>query len=214
MADIAKLADINWFVWLLTGLMLLSGLIAVWKIISEALAIIGKPIGWYKQRAKDHEMVLENTTAIKELAALHAQDTKIANEHDEKLREELSTFMTEVKTDIKTFADNRTSDRAKSFDIQKELSDAIKTVAQGQAVIDKQIEALMIGSMELLGNTIDERYEKYISLGGIPQNEIDEFDSIYEAYRRLNGNHGRQTKYEYVKNHLPVIPVKTELVRR
>lgn len=72
----------------------------------------------------------------------------------------------------------------------------------------------MCGSKELLGNTIDERYARYIELGGIPQNEIDEFDSIFEAYQNLNGNHGRETKYEYVKNHLSVIPVKTELVMK
>ena len=34
----------------------------------------------------------------------------------------------------------------------------------------------------------------------------------YTAYKDLGGNHSRDTKYFYVKNHLSVIPVKTKLV--
>lgn len=165
-----------------------------------------------REKREDHNSILANTQAIKDLAELHEKDNQISNEHDEMIREELSTFMTEVRTDIKQFTENRVHDREQSREIQRELNNSIKAIVDSQKSRDEQVEALMCGSKELLGNTIDERYEKYISLGGIPQNEVDEFDSIYAAYKGLHGNHGRQTKYEYVKEHLPVIPVKTELV--
>lgn len=70
----------------------------------------------------------------------------------------------------------------------------------------------MCGNKELLGAEIDRRYREYISLDGIPESEVDEFNDIYSAYKRLNGNHRRDAKYNYVKDHLSVIPVETTLV--
>ena len=99
------------------------------------------------------------------------------------------------------------------MEIQQQLTESIKELVKSQQSNAEKISALMCGSKELLGNTIDERYEKYIELQGIPQNEVDEFNSIFEAYKGLNGNHGRETKYNYVKNHLPIIPTKTTLIK-
>lgn len=78
--------------------------------------------------------------------------------------------------------------------------------------ITHEIEALMCGCKELLGAEIDKRYREYIALKGIPESEVNEFDDIFAAYKGLNGNHSRDTKYNYVKNHLTVIPVETKLV--
>lgn len=167
----------------------------------------------------------EKLDAVIELAKKTAENLdKLQQRHandEEDFRNSLNNYMEESRKDRKAlhdemtkFTSNRISDREQSLQIQKELSDSIKGLINGQKDRDEQIIALMCGTKELLGSTIDELYEKYINLNGIPQNEVDEFDSIYGAYRGLNGNHGRQTKYEYVKEHLPVIPVKTELVMR
>lgn len=72
-----------------------------------------------------------------------------------------------------------------------------------------QIESLMVGTKELLGDKIDQKYTKYIRLNGIPSDEIDEFNSVYDAYRGLHGNHNREKKYEYVMNNLQILPVET-----
>ncbi|MBC5688218.1 hypothetical protein H8S37_04650 [Mediterraneibacter sp. NSJ-55] len=69
----------------------------------------------------------------------------------------------------------------------------------------------MFGSMELLGDKIDQRFSRYISLDGIPENEVEEFEGIYAAYKKLGGNHKREEKYKYVKQHLKVIPVVSKL---
>lgn len=45
-------------------------------------------------------------------------------------------------------------------------------------------------------------------MNGIPENEVSEFDGLFFAYKLLNGNHGREQKYKYVKEHLPVLPVE------
>ena len=187
-------------------------LVSFVSLIEKASVIIGKPFKWIKKKDDDHKLIMDAMATMKLMQETHAADKKEVNDKNDKLEKALTDFMTEVKADIKTFTDNRKNDRAQSFEIQKQLTDSIQTVIGNNQIRDEQINALMCGSKELLGNTIDERYEKYIKLGGIPQNEVDEFDSIYDAYTGLNGNHGRKTKYEYVKEHLPVIPVKTELV--
>lgn len=212
MNDINALTDINFIAVFLGLFIILIAFNKILDILGSTAKHIKKPINWFQTRDKDHELILANAEAIKNLAELHEKDNKISNEHDDMIRDELSIFMIEVKDDIKKFTDNRVNDRNQSLQIQKELTEAIKSLTESEKTRNEQIEILMCGSKELLGNTIDERYEKYIELGGIPQNEVDEFDSIYEAYKNLNGNHGREAKHEYVKKHLPIIPVKTELV--
>ena len=214
MGDIEALTEIS-FVSIFLGIFILViAFNKIVEVIGKAKKNIDKPVNWFKNRNKDHELIMANAEAIKELAEVHKRDNDISDEHDEMIRQELSTFMTEVRSDIKQFTDNRVKDRGQSLEIQKELTNAIKALTESEKSRDEQIAALMCGSKELLGNTIDERYEKYVDLGGIPQNEVDEFDSIFEAYTQLHGNHGRETKYNYVKQHLPVIPVKTELIMK
>lgn len=179
--------------------------------------------GWETEKMRKHREDHEKIDILMELTKKNAENLdKLQQRHtkdEEDFRNSLNNYMEESRKDRKAlhdemakFTNNRVSDRKQSLQIQKELSDSIKDLIDRQGNRDEQIVALMCGTKELLGSTIDELYEKYINLKGIPQNEVDEFDSIYSAYRGLNGNHGRQTKYEYVKNHLPVIPVKTELV--
>lgn len=179
--------------------------------------------GWETEKMRKHREDHEKIDILMELTKKTAENLdKLQQRHtkdEEAFRKSLNDYMEESRKDRKElhdemskFTSNRVSDRQQSLQTQKELSDSIKDLIDRQGNRDEQIVALMCGTKELLGSTIDELYEKYINLKGIPQNEVDEFDSIYSAYRGLNGNHGRQTKYEYVKNHLPVIPVKTELV--
>jgi hypothetical protein len=131
---------------------------------------------------------------------------------NDKLEKMLSEFMVEVRNEIKQFTSNRVHDREQSLEIQKELTNSIKAVAEIQMERDEKIDALICGSKELLGSTIDQLYSRYLALNGVPENEVDELDDIFQAYKRLNGNHRRDLKYDYIKNHLEVIPVETKLV--
>ena len=199
-----------------------------WFIIFVAIVVAGKFLyttfiediiqkhGWeskkMRQRREDHELLIKTSQNLAALQEKHEKDENHLEECLSKFIEETRKENNELRSDMRQFTENRVHDRGQSLEIQKELTDSIKTIVDSQKERDEQINALMCGTKELLGNTIDELYEKYISLHGIPQNEVDEFDSIYAAYKGLNGNHGRETKYLYVKEHLQVIPVKTELV--
>ena len=208
-----------WFVFFVVISIVLAGKF-IYKTFVEDII---QKYGWETQRMRKHREDHEKIEVLMGLTKKTAENLeKLQERHskdEEEFRQSLNNYMEESRKDRKAlhdemskFTSNRVNDRQQSLQIQKELKDSVNSIIEGQKSRDEQIVALMCGSKELLGNTIDERYEKYINLGGIPQNEVDEFDSIYGAYRGLNGNHGRQTKYEYVKEHLPVIPVKTELV--
>lgn len=213
MDAIQHLTQYNWFV-------VVSAIIVAmlaFKFLSDLFEWFVNKFGieTKSMREKRENKELLKTTA-ENLAALQAKHTT----DEETFRKDLNDYMKESREDrralheeMKQYSENRIADRQQSFQIQKELTDSIKEITKGQCERDGRIAALMEGSKELLGDTIDQRYDKYIALGGIPQNEVDEFDAIYNAYRGLKGNHGRQTKYEYVKKHLAVLPVKTEIIK-
>lgn len=212
MDEFKELINLNWF-------MIFVGVVTAmlaFKFLSDLFEWFVKKFGieTKSMREKRESKELWKTTA-ENLAALQTKHT----EDEETFRKNLNDYIEESRKDrialhaeMKQYSDNRVADRKQSFQIQKELTDSIKEIVKGQGERDEQIAALMEGSKELLGDTIDQRYDKYIALNGIPQNEVDEFDAIYNAYRGLRGNHGRETKYEYVKKHLTVLPVKTEII--
>ena len=190
--------------------------------VIQQSGIIKKHFGIKTKSDLDHELLVKTS---KNLATLQDQHIKDMDEfkkrqeenvaqsitHDEKIRNELQAFTTEVRDAIdrlnaqmKQYNDNRVHDRAQSFEIQRQLNERSDDR-------DKKIESLMIGSMELLGDKIDQRFSRYVALDGIPENEVEEFDGIFAAYKGLGGNHKRAEKYRYVKDHMKVIPVESKL---
>ena len=179
---------------------ILSAILAgqfLYKIVIEG---IFQKYGWETKKMRQHREDNEKFNAVMELVNKTAENLdKLQQRHtkdEEDFRNSLNNYMEESRKERKAlhdemakFTNNRVSDRQQSLQIQKELSDSIKDLIDRQGNRDEQIVALMCGTKELLGSTIDELYEKYINLKGIPQNEVDEFDSIYSAYRGLNGNH-------------------------
>lgn len=87
------------------------------------------------------------------------------------------------------------------IDLQKRHSD-----------IDKQIDSLMVAQREVLADRINQKYKYYISIKGIPEDEIEEFTNLHDAYKGVGGNHSGDAKYEYCINHLSVVPVETKLI--
>ena len=190
--------------------------------VIQQSGIIKKHFGIKTKSDLDHELLIKTSQNLATLQDQHIKDMdefkKRQEEnvvqsitHDERIRNELQAFTTEVRDAIdrlnaqmKQYNDNRVHDRAQSFEIQKQLNERSDDR-------DKKIESLMIGSMELLGDKIDQRFSRYVALDGIPENEVEEFDGIFAAYKGLGGNHKRAEKYRYVKDHMKVIPVESKL---
>ena len=218
MNDVNTLIELDWqqlIIALVVGLGVVVGFL-------KSVEYIATKLGIETQKSRDHKLVEQTARNLTELQNQHVSDIKAFKEsqqanveqsikHDERIRNELKEFTTEVRTAIDSlniqmqqYNENRIHDRAQSFEIQKHLNERSDDR-------DKKIEALMLGNMELLGDKIDQRFSRYVALDGIPENEVEEFDGIFAAYKALNGNHKREEKYKYVKNHMKVIPVESKL---
>lgn len=198
------------------------GLLAIFVFILSKLDFIKKFFGIKTKADIGRELLEQTSRGLSELQKQHANDMKEFRdkqnenvrqsiEHDERIRSDLLSFMTEMRDVVDSltqqmnqYSENRIHDREQSREIQRQLNERSDDR-------DKKIEALMLGNMELLGDKIDQRFSRYVALDGIPENEVEEFDGIFAAYKALNGNHKREEKYKYVKNHMKVIPVESKL---
>lgn len=147
----------------------------------------------FQREKKEQKILLEET--VEKVTELNNKFNKAANNTDNLFNDKMIDFYTPY--------------REQSIRIQKDLKESIEYLAKSDSTRSEQIESLMTGTKELLGDKIDQKYEKYIRLGGIPSDEVDEFNSVYDAYRGLMGNHNREKKYNYVTDNLPIIPVTT-----
>lgn len=218
MDEILCLTNVNFPSLFVSVFTILIGTKAIVSICEWFFNKLGLETKWMREKRRDRELLLKTSDSLAKLHERHEADDMKSDKHDNEIRHDLSEFMDEMRVsikqtqkEIKQFYKNRNNDRQQSLKIQKELTDAIKSIKDGEKNRDKQIEALMCGNKELLGAEIDKRFRQYIALNGIPESEVDEFDDIYIAYKKNNGNHNRDTKYNYVKNHLQVIPVETKL---
>lgn len=212
MGDIQAIADVNLLQWIIVGFIIIFAVNKSIEAIGKFANHIGKPIKWIKTQNLDHELIMENTKAIKELAEIHKRDNELSDEHDDEIKKQFSAFMREIKNDIKTFTNNRIHDREQSLAIQKELTDSIKNIVDNNATRDKQIENLMRAQREVLANQINEKYKHYINLQGIPEDELDEFINLHTAYKGCGGNSSGDAKFEYCIKHLSVIPAVRKLI--
>lgn len=190
-----------------------------WQFLDRLLVWVFEKTGiefrHIRKRREEHELLIKTAENLSRLQEQHQEDLKRATQSDKEIKQEFSEFVEVIKGAITAqreqmdiYDQNRINDREKSREVQKELSESIDKLAEGAEERKKQIKALMCGSMELLGDKIDQRFSKYVAMKGIPENEVSEFDGLFFAYKLLNGNHGREQKYKYVKEHLPVLPVE------
>ena len=218
MDEIVTLVEIDWKSVIIALVLALGFVVALLK----ALEYLAEKFGIETKKQRDHKLLIQTSQNLTALQEQHTKDIKEFKDsqtenvnqsirHDEIIKEELKSFIDEIRSSIVSltnqmnqYSENRIHDREQSFEIQRQLN-------KRSDDRDKKIEALMLGNMELLGDKIDQRFSRYVALDGIPENEVEEFDGIFTAYKALNGNHKREEKYKYVKNHMKVIPVEAKI---
>lgn len=212
MSDLKQIIQIDWWQFIITLCLLLVCIKFIWTLIDwllfEKLGIETKKM---KQRREDRELLEETAKLAKTTAENLDKLQKRHCKDEEEFRKSLNDYMEESRKDRKAlhdemtkFSDNRVSDRKQSLEIQKELKESI-------ADRDEQVGSLVVANKEMLAEKINEKYKYYISIGGIPEDEYDEFVSLHSAYNGVGGNHHGDAKFQYCIEHLPIIPVKTKL---
>lgn len=219
MESIQALFNINFSYVFVSVFTILIGVKAIISMFEWIIGKLGLETKWMRARREEHDLLIQTSKNLTDLQQQHNHDVEESNMHDENIKEELSAFMSEIKStvsetqsEIKQFAENRITDRKRSLEIQKELTDSIKNIVEYNFNKDKQIDNLMAAQREVLADKINEKYKYYISIKGIPEDEVDEFTNLHTAYKGVGGNHNGDAKYEYCMHHLHVIPVETKLM--
>ncbi len=219
MSEIIELTKINFSSVFIAVFVILFGIKAIVSLFEWIINKLGLETKWIKKQREEHELLIQTSQSLAELKEKHNHDVEESNSHDENIKAELQSFMSDMKesitntqNEIKQFAENRVHDREQSLQIQKELTNSIKEIVATNSSKDLQIDNLMAAQREIIADKINEKYKYYISIKGIPEDEVSEFTNLHTAYKGVGGNHSGDAKYEYCINHLPVIPVETKLV--
>lgn len=206
MGDITQIAAIDWWYVFAAVVLLLIGIKLVWTLFDwfffEKLGIETRKM---KQRRQDSELLKATAEGLKALEKKHDKDKTELNNC-------LTSFTRETRNAIKSQDDNNQEHWETSKQIRQELTVAINALVDDNKVKGEQINSLINANKEMLAEKINEKYKYYISIGGIPEDEYDEFVSMHKAYNGVGGNSHGDAKFEYCIEHLPIIPVDTKLV--
>lgn len=219
MDAIENLFNIEWQVVILgviTALFAFKAIVEIFKwLLFDFLGIETKAM---RMKREEHELLLKTANDLKDLSARHLEDVNQSIKHDEKIQENLDSCINEIRESLKKtqdtitqFAENRVHDREQSFAIQKELTTSIAKLAKSDSSRDEQINNIMWAQKESLADKINQKYKHYIAINGIPEDEVDEFVSLHQAYNGVGGNHHGDAKFNYCMEHLPIIPVEVKL---
>lgn len=127
-------------------------------------------------------------------------------------RREDKKLLNETAKLAKSTAEGLTNLENRHTKDEKEFRERLDGYIEGGQEDREKINSLITAQKEILAEKINEKYKYYLSIGGIPEDEYDEFVSLHTAYNGVGGNHHGDAKFEYCINHLPIIPVETKLV--
>lgn len=206
MNDLKQLTQIDWWQVFLAVCLLLFCVKALWSLLDwllfEKLGIETKKM---KQRREETELLKATAEGLSALKQKHDKD-------ECELKDCLASFIDETRNALKIQDENNREHWETSKQIRKELADTIKELADDSQEKNKQINSLIVANKEILAEKINEKYKHYIAIGGIPEDEYDEFVGMHKAYNGVGGNSHGDAKFKYCMEHLPVIPVETKLV--
>lgn len=206
MDELKQLAQIDWWYVFIAFCILLFCIKAVWSLLDwllfEKLGIETKKM---KNKRQESELLKATAEGLNALKKKH-------NEDETELKKSLTSFIAETQNALKAQDESNREHWEISKQIRKELADTIKELADDGQKKCEQISSLIVANKEMLAEKINEKYKYYISIGGIPEDEYDEFVSMHGAYKGVGGNSHGDAKFKYCIEHLPVIPVETKLV--
>lgn len=205
MNDFQQLPQIDWWYVFIAVCLLLMCIKVIWSLLDwilfEKLGIETKKM---KQRRQDSELLKATAEGLNNLKKKHDED-------ESELKACLTSFIEETRNAMKAQDESNREHWETSKQIRKELTDTIKEVVSDNQQKDEQIKSLIVANKEMLAEKINEKYKYYISIGGIPEDEYEEFVSMHKAYNGVGGNSHGDAKFEYCMEHLPLIPVETKL---
>ena len=135
------LFQLPWGTILISLVVILLAIKFVWELIEWFMKKFNIETGSMKEKRKTQELLENNSKELKELSrTVNNQADQMKKDHD--LLVKTSTGLQELKTcekkDIENFQNNRTHDREQSFEIQKQLTEAIDNINEQLATMQKE----------------------------------------------------------------------------
>ena len=141
MQDTLGLINIDYTSLFISIVTVLIGIKTITTLFEWFISKLGLETKWMRTRREDHELLLKTSKSLIELHNTHENDTKQSDKHDKEIKNDLFKFMdemrlsiTQTQNEIKQFYENRIHDREQSIKIQKELTDAIRTITEGEKI--------------------------------------------------------------------------------
>lgn len=212
METLIKLFDIDFKGFIITCFIILLSFQFAAQLINWFLFdFLGIETKSMREKKEDRKLLVETANGLKELSEKHTKDTQNSIKHDNEIETNLDDCMKEIHSSIFSiqnaiteFSDNRTHDRAQSLEIQKDLLNR-------DAQRDIQMQNIITSQRESLADRINQKYKYYLSINGVPEDEVNEFVALHSAYKNIGGNHSGDAKFNYCMKHLPIIPVEVKL---
>ena len=205
MEELKQLAQIDWWYVFVAVCILLFCVKVVWSLFEWFFIKLGIETKKMKQKRQESELLQATAAGLRALEKKHDKE-------ESELNFCLTAFIEETRNTIKAQDESNRKHWEESKQIRKALTDTIKELADDNQKKCEQIDSLIVANKEMLAEKINEKYKYYISIGGIPEDEYDEFVSMHKAYKGVGGNHHGDAKFEYCMEHLPIISVETKLV--
>lgn len=93
------------------------------------------------------------------------------------------------------------------FSAQQDLmADKIDKIDEKVSNLENRMNRNDSATREMLCDKINNRFNRYMDLGGIPSDELEEFERLFNTYISLNGNGSAKVKYKYCIENLKIIP--------
>ena len=184
MNALTDLLEMDIAAWIVGAFLIMAGINKGIEILGNFSKSIGKPFKWVKKRDADHDELVKAKTDIANLQKKHKDDTA-------ELHQEIKDFMTEIKGQMKRYDDNRVSDRAQSFKIQKELVDAqekisksvkdiLRRVDQSEEKQNKRVQAE-------IKDKIAQLYRRYNATKTISKMQLEALEDLITTYEDHGG---------------------------
>ena len=121
----------------------------------------------------------------------------------EREKQEDHTKISELSKEIKDIQEQIKVTQNTMEEISINLAEMKKSCDQTNAV-NKLLNTAVI---EIFYDRISQKCKYYINdLSGIPVDEVESFNRMFEIYQTLGGNHGLEKKVDYCNNHLNILP--------
>lgn len=119
--------------------------------------------------------------------------------------------------EIQTMKNNYAGYREQSLEIQRQITSSLNSLdekTKNVTVASEQLNAVILGVrnalIEILNDRLTQKCNFYTHSKGIPEDEIEDFQRMFDVYKAIGGNHGLEVRFNKTKNELPIIPYKTE----